>query len=62
MVSLSMGSGSPTQMIFSLPNGLQGYYLANAKGERLDVAPRDDHTYLATSFATSVVLALPPMS
>jgi len=26
-------------MIFSLPNGLQGYYLATNKGERLDRAP-----------------------
>ena len=27
------------EMIFSLPNGLQGYYLSNADGGRLDVAP-----------------------
>ena len=26
-------------MIFTLPNGLQGYYLANGKGERIDSAP-----------------------
>src|SRR5437899_182451 len=29
------------EMIFSLPNGLQGYYLANAKGARLELAPTD---------------------
>ena len=27
------------EMIFNLPNGLQGYYLADATGNRLDVAP-----------------------
>ena len=27
------------EVIFSLPNGLQGYYLANASGFRLDAAP-----------------------
>jgi serine/threonine-protein kinase len=29
------------EMIFNLPNGLQGYYVANAKGERLDSAPTE---------------------
>ena len=29
------------EMIFSLPNGMQGYYLANNKGQRLDVGPTD---------------------
>lgn len=29
------------EMIFNLPNGLQGYLLADAKGRRLDVAPTD---------------------
>ena len=27
------------EVIFNLPNGLQGYYLANASGSRLDAAP-----------------------
>jgi hypothetical protein len=27
------------EIIFSLPNGLQGYYLADARGNRLDTAP-----------------------
>ncbi|CAN7518520.1 c-type cytochrome [Pararhizobium sp. LjRoot238] len=27
------------EMIFSLPNGLQGYYLSNAEGKQLDVGP-----------------------
>lgn len=27
------------EVIFSLPNGLQGYYLINAKGERIDEGP-----------------------
>ena len=27
------------EMIFNLPNGLQAYYLADAEGDRLDVAP-----------------------
>ena len=27
------------EMIFSLPNGMQGYYLSNSKGTRLDVGP-----------------------
>lgn len=27
------------EMIFSLPNGLQGYYLSNAAGKQLDVGP-----------------------
>jgi len=27
------------EMIFNLPNGLQGYYLSNAKGDRLDAGP-----------------------
>lgn len=29
------------EVVFSLPNGLQGYYLADANGERLDAAPID---------------------
>jgi serine/threonine-protein kinase len=29
------------EMIFRLPNGLQGYYVANGKGVRLDFAPTD---------------------
>ena len=29
------------EVIFNLPNGLQGYYIANASGFRLDVAPID---------------------
>jgi serine/threonine-protein kinase len=29
------------EMIFNLPNGLQGYYVANAKGQRLDLAPTE---------------------
>lgn len=29
------------EFIFSLPNGLQGYMLANARGNRLDQAPKD---------------------
>jgi serine/threonine-protein kinase len=29
------------EMIFSLPNGLQGYYVANGKGTRLDAAPTE---------------------
>lgn len=28
------------EMIFSLPNGLQGYFIANAAGTRLDAAPQ----------------------
>ena len=43
------------EMIFTLPNGLQGYYIANAAGTRLDKAPqevvtdpkRDDDAVLA---------------
>jgi serine/threonine-protein kinase len=27
------------EMIFHLPNGLQGYYIANGKGQRVDAAP-----------------------
>lgn len=29
------------EMIFTLPNGLQGYYVSDAKGVRLDAAPTD---------------------
>jgi serine/threonine-protein kinase len=29
------------EMIFSLPNGLQGYFIANGAGERLEFAPTD---------------------
>ena len=29
------------EVIFNLPNGLQGYYIANASGFRLDAAPTD---------------------
>lgn len=29
------------EIVFNLPNGLQGYYLADANGERLDAAPID---------------------
>ena len=29
------------EVIFNLPNGLQGYYITNASGSRLDVAPID---------------------
>ena len=29
------------EMIFRLPNGLQAYYVADARGQRLDVAPTD---------------------
>jgi formylglycine-generating enzyme required for sulfatase activity/mono/diheme cytochrome c family protein len=29
------------EMIFSLPNGMQGYYLANNKGQKLDTAPTE---------------------
>lgn len=29
------------EMIFSLPNGLQGYYLSTSKGDRLDRAPTE---------------------
>lgn len=29
------------EFIFNLPNGLQGYYIADAKGERIDAAPTD---------------------
>jgi serine/threonine-protein kinase len=29
------------EMIFNLPNGLQGYYVANAKGQRLNEAPTE---------------------
>jgi mono/diheme cytochrome c family protein len=29
------------EMIFNLPNGLQGYYVANGKGERLNAAPTE---------------------
>jgi serine/threonine-protein kinase len=29
------------EMIFNLPNGLQGYYVANGKGQRLEFAPTD---------------------
>lgn len=29
------------EMIFNLPNGLQGYYLANAKGRRIDAGPTE---------------------
>jgi mono/diheme cytochrome c family protein len=29
------------EMIFNLPNGLQGYYVANGKGTRLEVAPTE---------------------
>jgi serine/threonine-protein kinase len=29
------------EVIFSLPNGLQGYYLADAQGDRLDSAPTE---------------------
>ncbi|MFT5526991.1 MAG: hypothetical protein ACI9HK_004973, partial [Pirellulaceae bacterium] len=29
------------EMIFSLPNGLQGYYLADANGKRLDAGPTE---------------------
>jgi len=29
------------EMIFNLPNGLQGYYVANGKGERLEAAPTE---------------------
>lgn len=28
-----------TEIIFTLPNGLHGYYVANAQGQRLDAAP-----------------------
>ena len=27
-------------MIFGLPNGLQGYFLSDGKGKRIDKAPR----------------------
>jgi serine/threonine-protein kinase len=33
--------GTGGEMIFTLPNGLQAYYLATGKGERLDAAPTD---------------------
>src|SRR5262249_45667221 len=29
------------EFIFSLPNGLQGYYVSDAKGTRLELAPTD---------------------
>jgi mono/diheme cytochrome c family protein len=29
------------EMIFSLPNGLQGYYVANGKGDRVEAAPTE---------------------
>ncbi len=29
------------EMIFGLPNGLQGYFVANGRGQRLDAAPTD---------------------
>jgi hypothetical protein len=29
------------EMVFHLPNGLQGYYIANAKGQRLNEAPTE---------------------
>ena len=29
------------EMIFRLPNGLQGYYVSDARGQRLDAAPTD---------------------
>jgi len=29
------------EFIFNLPNGLQGYFLANAKGDRLELAPTE---------------------
>jgi serine/threonine-protein kinase len=28
------------EMVFALPNGLQGYFIVNGKGERLDAAPQ----------------------
>lgn len=33
--------GTGGEMIFTLPNGLQAYYLATGQGERLDAAPTD---------------------
>ena len=35
-LSFTHGGG---EVIFNLPNGLQGYYLVNASGSRLDAAP-----------------------
>jgi len=32
-------TGAGGEMIFSLPNGLQGYYICDAQGQRLDEAP-----------------------
>jgi serine/threonine-protein kinase len=29
------------EMVFSLPNGMQGYYVADARGNRLELAPTD---------------------
>lgn len=33
--------GAGGEMIFTLPNGLQGYYLATSKGDRLDAGPTE---------------------
>ena len=34
-------NGVGGEMIFNLPNGLQGYYLANATGDRIDAGPTE---------------------
>jgi hypothetical protein len=39
-----------TEILFSLPNGLQGYMIANSRGDRLDQAPIEIvHDFIATS-------------
>lgn len=52
------------EIIFNLPNGLQAYYLVDAVGNRLDVAPTDIVSILLRAILLSVtdflVLGVPP--
>lgn len=51
------------EMIFNLPNGLQAYYLANAKGQRIDEGPTAIvHDSLKVSGTPGIVAGLSCMS